>query len=77
MTSDLVAAMPDQVDPATVTPLYLRPSSILVRPGNPRHIAGIGDLLHPGHRILVVNGAGPQGVLGGGMSPDVWAALRA
>ncbi|MDT7953901.1 MAG: substrate-binding domain-containing protein [Acetobacteraceae bacterium] len=62
MMSDFIAAMPDQIDPATVTPLYLRPSAVLVRPGNPRHIAGIADLLHPGHRILVVNGAGQQGL---------------
>lgn len=62
MMSDFIAAMPDQIDPATVTPLYLRPSAILVRPGNPQHIAGIADLLQPGHRILVVNGAGQQGL---------------
>jgi hypothetical protein len=57
MMSDFIAAMPDQIDAATVTPLYLRPSAILVRPGNPQRVAGIGDLLKPGRRILVVNGA--------------------
>jgi accessory colonization factor AcfC len=62
MMSDFIAAMPDQIDPATVTPLYLRPSAILVRPGNPQHITGIGGLLKPGHRVLVVNGAGQQGL---------------
>ena len=62
MMSDFIAAMPDQIDAATVTPLYLRPSAILVRPGNPQHITGIGGLLKPGHRVLVVNGAGQQGL---------------
>ena len=62
MMSDFIAAMPDQIDPATIAPLYLRPSAGLVRPGNPRHVAGIGDLLQPGNRILVVNVAGQQGL---------------
>jgi accessory colonization factor AcfC len=61
MMSDFIAAIPE-IDPATVQPLYLRPATILVRPGNPGHIAGVADLLKPGHRILVVNGAGQQGL---------------
>lgn len=61
MMSDFIAAIP-QLDPATVEPLYLRPAAILVRRGNPAHIGGIADLLKPGHRILVVNGAGQQGL---------------
>jgi accessory colonization factor AcfC len=62
MMSDFIAAMPDQIRPETVMPLYLRPSTILVRPGNPARIAGVADLFRPGHRILVVNGAGQQGL---------------
>src|SRR5262249_50076051 len=46
----------------TVTPLYLRPSAILVRPGNPKRITGFSDLLAPGLKILVVNGAGQNGL---------------
>ena len=61
MMSDFIAAMP-QIDPATVQPLYLRAAAILVRPGNPDHITSFSDLLKPGHRILVVNGAGQQGL---------------
>ncbi len=61
MMSDFIAALPT-IDPASVQPLYLRPAAILVRPGNPGHIAGVTDLLKPGHRILVVNGAGQQGL---------------
>lgn len=61
MMSDFIAAMPE-IDAKTVQPLYLRSAAILVRPGNPGHIAGIADLLKPGHHILVVNGAGQQGL---------------
>ena len=61
MMSDFITAMPD-IDPATAKALYLRPAAILVRPGNPTNIKGVADLLKPGHRILVVNGAGQQGL---------------
>ncbi len=61
MMSDFIAAMPD-IDPGSARALYLRPAAILVRPGNPEHISGVADLLKPGHRILVVNGAGQQGL---------------
>lgn len=50
------------IDPATIRTLYLRPSAILVRPGNPRAIQGISDLAKPGIRILVVQGAGQVGM---------------
>ncbi len=46
----------------TVTPLYLRKSGLLVRPGNPKHIKSFSDILKPGIRILVVSGAGLIGV---------------
>lgn len=62
MMSDFEAALPEELLPATIEPLYLRPSAILVRPGNPGKIDGIADLLKPGHRILVVNGAGQNGL---------------
>ena len=61
MMTDFLAAFPD-LDPATVRPLYLRPSAILVRPGNPKRIKGVGDLLAPGRRILVVQGSGQGGL---------------
>ena len=62
MMTDFTGAMAGEIDPASVRPLYLRPSTILVRPGNPGHITGLKDLLKPGHRILVVNGAGQNGL---------------
>ena len=61
MMADFLPALP-QLDATSVTPLYLRPAAILVRPGNPHGITGLADLLKPSHRILVVNGAGQQGL---------------
>ena len=62
MMTDFIGALGDKVDTMTVRPLYLRPAAILVRPGNPGHIAGIKDLMKPGHHVLVVNGAGQNGL---------------
>jgi accessory colonization factor AcfC len=62
MMTDLQIAMGDRIDPATNTPLYLRVSNILVRPGNPGRIRGLNDLFRAGHRVLVVNGAGQNGL---------------
>jgi accessory colonization factor AcfC len=62
MMTDFETAFDGQIDPASITPLYLRPSTILVRPGNPHHIKGLADLLKPGHKVLVVNGAGQGGL---------------
>jgi accessory colonization factor AcfC len=50
------------IDSSTIRTLYLRPSAILVRPGNPKSIKGIKDLVRPGIKILVVEGAGQVGM---------------
>ncbi len=62
MMSDFVTAFGGQIEPASVRPLYVRPSAILVRPGNPSHISGLADLMRSGHKILVVNGSGQGGL---------------
>ncbi|MBW8306414.1 MAG: substrate-binding domain-containing protein [Thiobacillus sp.] len=62
MMTDFAQAMESQIDEARVEPLYLRPFSILVRPGNPKNIKGLRDLFRPGYRVMVVNGAGQNGV---------------
>ncbi|MCR8547065.1 substrate-binding domain-containing protein [Salipiger sp. P9] len=46
----------------SVVPLYMRPSAILVRKGNPDGIAGLKSLLEPGMKIMVVQGAGQVGM---------------
>ena len=56
------AATPGRIDTATITPLYLRPSAILVRKGNPKGIRRFEDLLRPGVQVLVVQGAGQTGL---------------
>lgn len=62
MMTDFVYAMDGQISHFKVTPLYLRPLSILVRPGNPKRIHGIQDMLKSSVKVLVVNGAGQNGV---------------
>jgi accessory colonization factor AcfC len=54
--------LPGLIDTSTIRTLYLRPSAILVRPGNPKGIRGIKDLAKPGIKILVVEGAGQVGM---------------
>ena len=61
MMTDFVVALEPQLSHREVTPLYLRPLAMLVRPGNPRRIRSFQDLLRPGTSILVVNGAGQNG----------------
>jgi accessory colonization factor AcfC len=62
MMTDFVLALDGRINELEVRPLYLRPLSILVRPGNPKHIKGLKDILAPGVKVLVVNGAGQNGV---------------
>ncbi|HSO71187.1 MAG TPA: substrate-binding domain-containing protein [Thermodesulfobacteriota bacterium] len=62
MTDFLQKDLPGLIDASTIRSLYLRPSAILVRPGNPKGIQGIRDLARPGLRILVVQGAGQVGL---------------
>lgn len=62
MMTGFVEMMQGQVVESTITPLYLRPSAILVRPGNPKRIAGFRDLLKPGIKVMVVSGAGQVGM---------------
>jgi accessory colonization factor AcfC len=62
MTDFVQRDLPGLIDTATIRTLYLRPSAILVRPGNPKGIKGIKDLAKPGLRILVVQGAGQLGM---------------
>jgi accessory colonization factor AcfC len=62
MMTDFIRALEPQLLPNSVSPLYVRPSAILVRRGNPQRIQGLRDLLKPGRRVIVVNGAGQVGL---------------
>lgn len=62
MMSDFIRDMEGRIEEDSVTPLYLRPSAILVRPGNPKKITGLEDLLKPAMKVLVVQGAGQTGL---------------
>ncbi|UCE61569.1 MAG: substrate-binding domain-containing protein [Phycisphaerales bacterium] len=62
MMSDYARSMDLKIDEASVTPLYLRPSAILVRPGNPKAIGDFPDLVRPGMNVMVVNAAGHTGL---------------
>lgn len=62
MMTDFVREMEGRIDEQTIDPLYLRVSSILVRPGNPRRIRGLRDLMTPGRRVIVVQGSGQTGL---------------
>ncbi len=62
MMTDFVKAMEGRIAEETIDALYMRPSAILVRPGNPRKIRDLPDLLQPGLKVLVVQGAGQTGM---------------
>ena len=61
-TSGGRALQPGRIDESTIVPLYLRPVAMLVRPGNPKRIRRFEDLLRPGMKVLVVQGAGQNGL---------------
>lgn len=70
MMDDFIASHGAIIDD-TVEPLFLRPSAILVRKGNPKEIKGIADLVNRDLGLMVVDGAGQVG-----MWEDVVGRLR-
>ena len=62
MMTDLQRDARLAIDPASITPLFLRPSVILVRPGNPKEIKDFPDLLRPDIKFMVVSGSGQVGL---------------
>ncbi|EIJ34494.1 substrate-binding domain-containing protein [Thiothrix nivea] len=62
MMLGFIKALDGQIDENTIEPIYLRPSTILVRKGNPKKIQGLRDLAKPGMNILVTEGAGQVGM---------------
>ncbi len=62
MMTSFIRAMKGTILEGTVRPIYIRPATLLVRPGNPKNITGIRDLMKPGARVMVVEGAGQIGL---------------
>ncbi len=62
MMTDFVRAMPGLLRQSDVMPLYDRPAAILVRKGNPKRIRGFRDLTRGDLTIMVVEGAGQDGL---------------
>ncbi len=54
MLNDFMHAYPGMIDEPSITGLYARSAAILVRKGNPRGIATLGDLARAGIKILMV-----------------------
>lgn len=46
------------LDAGTITTIFMRPAAILVRPGNPKKIKGVKDLIHRDLKVIIVNGQG-------------------
>lgn len=80
MTDFVQKDLPGILKADAVQTLYLRPSAILVRPGNPKGIRGVRDLARPGVRVMVVQGSGQTGlwedVAGRTGDPALVRALR-
>ncbi|MCW0209419.1 MAG: extracellular solute-binding protein [Achromobacter sp.] len=62
MMSGFASALPGVFELRDARTLYLRPSAILVRPGNPKRVGGFKDLLKPGIKVMAVSGAGQTGL---------------
>ncbi len=62
MMADFISITELGIDAASVRPLYPRPSTVLVRPGNPKQINDFPDVTKPGVRIMVVSGSGQTGL---------------
>jgi accessory colonization factor AcfC len=58
-----------------VRPIYIRPSVIAVKKGNPKQIRRFDDLLKDGMRIVVTEGAGVYNTSGTGVWEDIAGRL--
>jgi accessory colonization factor AcfC len=54
-----------------VMPIYIRPTIIAVKKGNPKHLSAFEDLLKDGMKIVVTDGAGVANTSGTGTWEDV------
>jgi len=58
-----------------VMPIYIRRAVIAVQKGNPKHIKGFDDLIKPGMKLVVTEGAGVYNTSGTGVWEDVAGRL--
>ncbi len=54
--TEIAAGLPVGLAPRPAIPLFSRPPSVVVRPGNPENISTVRDLARPGTNIMVVSG---------------------
>jgi len=64
-----------EFDSADVEPLFIRRAVIAVQKGNPQGITGFDDLLEPGLKVVVTEGAGVYNTSGTGVWEDVAGRL--
>lgn len=62
-------------DSKDVKPIYIRPTVIAVKKGNPKGIKGFDDLIKPGMKIIVTEGSGVANTSGTGTWEDVAGRL--
>ncbi|MCO6496415.1 MAG: substrate-binding domain-containing protein [Chitinophagaceae bacterium] len=81
MMSTFMSVFEDEMNTATIYPLYYRGSGLIVRKGNPHNIRKLTDLQKPGLNIMIVKGAGLTGVwedmLGSLRNMDALRKIRA
>jgi accessory colonization factor AcfC len=62
MMTDFTSMFSEQIDEATIDPVYVRAATILVHPGNPKRIRDFDDLLRQGVSVMIVQGSGQTGL---------------
>jgi accessory colonization factor AcfC len=62
MMTSFLNQLTEELSNENIEPLYFRKSGLLVRPGNPKGIKKLDDLLNPDLKILVIHGSGLTGV---------------
>lgn len=62
MMTGFVRKLDGHIAQRDVVPLFDRPAAVLVRKGNPKRITGFRDLQRPGLKLMVVEGAGQDGL---------------
>ena len=62
MMTDFTSMFSEQIDQATIDPIYVRTAIIMVHPGDPKHIKDFDDLLRPDVTVMIVQGSGQTGL---------------